>query len=614
MADAWAKLEEGSVRKFCFMHLNLLNRSEIARRNTPRDTKTSLGNFFKEVERHVNSHGGRTWNLTDEEGLFGFYDDELTKMAARAVTSAVDVIDNLERFNTTKSWVKQQIHVRISVHLGDAVYCKETNLISGDNVRFVARLNKNRTAPDTVSISGSVFQELSTKDGMQQRFRNIGTVGVQQVFVATSKPVAKSKPPRPKARSQASTRPIKRHSKWKNLVVFLVSVFGGGYILAALINWLKPDLNYALNLYGPTLGVGVILVTLISVTVVVARKGWFKANRSTSIRRTNVLSRYMANLPTSTGSADVPLVYKVPTRGDNRVGIPDQGKESVSDQSSEPQQETDLNVGQLEDNATVEPSLEVRRPYRLPADLADFIGREQVMSEMLDLLMPKKIKDNTVIINGIGGVGKSTLAVHVAHHLADDYPDGQIIVDLCGTSDRPITPAEAMAHVIQSLNGKTRLPDHPNDVAQLYYGLLENRRVLLILDNASGTSQVRPLQLSPPCALIVTSRQTLSLPGARSIRVRDLSVKEARLLLKLTASFSRERLTPLNDIARMCSYQPLALRVIGALLATNADLTEDKCAQAMVYYNQSLSWENVESVGLEAALRMSVTKLDQENP
>lgn len=141
MADAWAKLEEGSVRKFCFMQLNLLNRSEIARRNTPRDTETSLGNFFKEVERHVNSHGGRTWNLTDEEGLFGFYDDELTKMAARPVASAVDVIDHLERFNTTKSWVKQQIHVRISVHLGDAVYCKETNLISGDNVRFVARLN-----------------------------------------------------------------------------------------------------------------------------------------------------------------------------------------------------------------------------------------------------------------------------------------------------------------------------------------------------------------------------------------------------------------------------------------------------------------------------------------
>ncbi len=132
MADAWAKLKEGSVRKFCFMHLHLLNRSEIAHRNTPKNTETSLGLLFKEVERHVNSHGGRTWNLTDGEGLFGFYDDELTKMADRAVASAVDVIDDLKNFNTTKSWVKQQIHVRISVHLGDAVYCKDTSLISGD--------------------------------------------------------------------------------------------------------------------------------------------------------------------------------------------------------------------------------------------------------------------------------------------------------------------------------------------------------------------------------------------------------------------------------------------------------------------------------------------------
>lgn len=121
MANAWAKLEEGSVRKFCFMHLNLLNRLEIARKNTPKNTETSFGLFFKELERHVNSHGGRTWNLTEGEGLFGFYDDDLTKMAERAVASAVDVIDDLKNFNTTKSWVKQQIHVRISVHLGDAV-------------------------------------------------------------------------------------------------------------------------------------------------------------------------------------------------------------------------------------------------------------------------------------------------------------------------------------------------------------------------------------------------------------------------------------------------------------------------------------------------------------
>lgn len=111
-----------------------------------------------------------------------------------------------------------------------------------------------------------------------------------------------------------------------------------------------------------------------------------------------------------------------------------------------------------------------------------------------------------------------------------------------------------------------------------------------------------------------TSRQTLSLAEARTLRVHDLSVKEARILLKVIARISPKKVNPLNNIARMCNYQPLALRVIGAFLAPNADLTADRCAQTLVYYNQSLSWENVECVSLEAALRMIVVKLDQENP
>ena len=173
----------------------------------------------------------------------------------------------------------------------------------------------------------------------------------------------------------------------------------------------------------------------------------------------------------------------------------------------------------------------VTGPRQLPADLADFAGREWEIAELEALLSGDGAAAAIAAIGGMGGVGKSALAVHVAHRLVDRYPDGQLVVDMGGASDEPLEPVAAMARVIHSFEPGARLPDEADAVAALYRSLLSGKRALIVLDNASDGAQVRPLMPPPPSAAIVTSRQAIALEGVRSFNLDTLSESEAHGLL-----------------------------------------------------------------------------------
>uniref|UniRef100_UPI0015F0C494 AfsR/SARP family transcriptional regulator n=1 Tax=Streptomyces shenzhenensis TaxID=943815 RepID=UPI0015F0C494 len=129
-----------------------------------------------------------------------------------------------------------------------------------------------------------------------------------------------------------------------------------------------------------------------------------------------------------------------------------------------------------------------------------------------------------VVVSGTAGVGKSALALHVAHQLRDRFPDGQLYVHLHGATPGvpPLTPGQALAALLRDLGADPRhIPEHPDAASALLRSLLAPTRTLLLLDDAASAAQVRPLLPGGPgCAVIVTSRSPLTaLDGARRVRV-----------------------------------------------------------------------------------------------
>ena len=170
----------------------------------------------------------------------------------------------------------------------------------------------------------------------------------------------------------------------------------------------------------------------------------------------------------------------------------------------------------------------------------------------------------------MGGIGKTALAFKLAEKLIDRYPDGQILVNMNGTSDEPLTAAEAMAQVIHAYETDARLPVSESELSGLYRSKLHNKRVLILLDNAANDDQVRPLLPPSSCGLIVTSREKFTLPG---LIEKDLNVMPpsdaCALLLKIASRIGDHA----EELARLCGHLPLALRAASSLLANEHDLS-----------------------------------------
>lgn len=188
MADAWSKLKDGDFRKFCFMDVDLAGHSEIGRNNSTRDADATFSAFLEYIVKRVECHKGQVWNLAGDGGLFAFCDDDVTTMAEQGVNSALEILDGLSEFNKTKSKVKQQVRVRIAVHLGDAQYWTQTGRIQSKDVNFVAHLEKGGTTPDSVSISENVYLEIMNHKTMKGRFQYNGKFEEERVYTSAYVP------------------------------------------------------------------------------------------------------------------------------------------------------------------------------------------------------------------------------------------------------------------------------------------------------------------------------------------------------------------------------------------------------------------------------------------
>ena len=229
---------------------------------------------------------------------------------------------------------------------------------------------------------------------------------------------------------------------------------------------------------------------------------------------------------------------------------------------------------------TAEPAATRPVPQELPAPVSHFTGQAAELDALTSLLGPSGGKTpEAVVISAIGGtagVGKTALAIHWAHQVADRFPDGQLYVNLRGYDpSRPMAPADALAKFLRALGQDGQnIPPELDERASMYRSLLASRRILVILDNAGSAEQVRPLLPGTPTSMVVvTSRDSLAglvaRDGATRLELDVMPIEDAvRLLRALIGARVDADPGPTATLADQCCRLPLALRVAAELASS----------------------------------------------
>ncbi|MDQ2586632.1 SARP family transcriptional regulator [Saccharothrix yanglingensis] len=222
---------------------------------------------------------------------------------------------------------------------------------------------------------------------------------------------------------------------------------------------------------------------------------------------------------------------------------------------------------------TAPPPVETVVPLQLPADIGEFTGRAGLVAQARELLAQGGRATRVVALVGKPGIGKSAVAVHVAHLLVEEhFPDGQLYCDLGGTREHPANAADVLGRFLRAMGiPGTSIPDAEDERAEMYRQLVARKRMLVVLDDAATESQVRALLPgSSSCSVVVTSRTRLTgLPGVRVLEVEVPSQDEALEMLATVVGHDRVGAEPAAAAAliRLVGSLPLALRIVAARLS-----------------------------------------------
>ena len=258
-------------------------------------------------------------------------------------------------------------------------------------------------------------------------------------------------------------------------------------------------------------------------------------------------------------------------------------------------------------------------PRTLPADIGDFTGREEHVDALVSGLRTDPAASaravNIVSIAGMGGAGKTTLAVHAAHHVRGDYPDGQLYADLRGSASVPVPPAAVLGRFLRQLGAEPdALPADDEERGALYRSLLAQRRVLVLLDDARNAAQVRPLlPADPGCAVLVTMRNRLTgLPGAVHLDLEGLPREAAHRMLSRIIGADRVAAEPaaVSAVLAACADLPLAVRLIGARLASRPSWRIQHIASRLRAQRSRLDELSYADQDVRATFEMSYSALD----
>ncbi|MEU1401536.1 BTAD domain-containing putative transcriptional regulator [Streptomyces sp. NPDC005728] len=270
---------------------------------------------------------------------------------------------------------------------------------------------------------------------------------------------------------------------------------------------------------------------------------------------------------------------------------------------------------------SAEPAVVPVRPAQLPASVPDFTGRAAFVGELSEVLASasQTAAEGRVMavsaLAGIGGVGKTTLAVHVAHKARPAFPDGQLYVDLQGAGPRPAEPETVLGSFLRALGtADSAVPDSLEERAALYRSVLDGRRVLVLLDNAKDAAQVRPLLPGTEgCAALVTSRvRMLDLAGAHLVDLDVMSPDEALALFTRIVGEERvasEREAAL-DVVAACGFLPLAIRIAASRLAARRTWTVSVLAAKLADERRRLDELQAGDLAVKATFELGYGQLE----
>ncbi|MFE6164251.1 BTAD domain-containing putative transcriptional regulator [Streptomyces sp. NPDC056486] len=265
----------------------------------------------------------------------------------------------------------------------------------------------------------------------------------------------------------------------------------------------------------------------------------------------------------------------------------------------------------------VEPTAAHMRPTQLPATVTDFTGRAPFIAELCEVL--SSAAEGRVMavsaLAGIGGVGKTTLAVEVAHQVRGGFPDGQLYVDLQGAGARAAEPEAVLGSFLRALGiADSAIPDSLEERAALYRVVLNGRRVLVLLDNAQDAAQVRPLLPGTAgCAGLVTSR--VRMVDLAAVHLVDLDVMSPDEALQLfTKIVGKERVASEResalDVVAACGFLPLAIRIAASRLAARRTWTVSVLAAKLADERRRLDELQAGDLAVKATFELGYGRLD----
>jgi len=241
----------------------------------------------------------------------------------------------------------------------------------------------------------------------------------------------------------------------------------------------------------------------------------------------------------------------------------------------------------------------------LPRDVSSFTGRERELAELAGG------RAAIHIIDGMAGVGKTTLAVRAAHRLAPDFPDGQFFLPLHGhiPGQRAVDPADALASLLMTAGvAAQQIPPGLQARAALWRDYIAGKKILLVLDDAIGHEQVRPLLPGTAGSLVlITSRRRLAaLEDAAVTSVDVMFPDEAKALLE---RLSGRAASGAADLVRLCGYLPLAIGMVGSQLRHHPARTAGDLAADLAATSNRLAAMRAENLSVAAAFDLSYAGL-----
>lgn len=280
-----------------------------------------------------------------------------------------------------------------------------------------------------------------------------------------------------------------------------------------------------------------------------------------------------------------------------------------------------LERASLEGGSAPRPNPSASGIAQLPLAISDFTGREPQIEAMLNaLIQPSRAmagQTPVLVICGGGGVGKTSLAVHVAHHIAERYPDGALYVDLRGVDVSPRDPADVLRAWLSALGAADEtIPATLEDRANRFRSLVRDKALLVLLDNAHDAAQIRPLlPATSRGAIIVTSRAQLAhLPAAARIQLEPMTYSESLTLLENVAGANRISREPkaAATVLDACAGLPLALRICAARLETRPSWSVQTLAERIADEHRRLDELSVGDLATRSSFDMSYAQLSEE--